>query len=642
MNRDPVKPARTTSILARARAEPSALLLPAAIVVMAAALRLWTIRLDAANPFYDAAVRSMGSSWHNFFFGALDPSGRLAIDKPPVDLWLQVASTKLLGFNRTALALPEALGGIAAVALLYAAVTHACGRVAGGIAALALAVLPVAVLTARSDTMDSLMSALLIGALWTAVVAAGAGAGRRRIVLVLASAALVGAAFDVKLGQALIPLPALALLWWIAARAHRRGALLGAAAVVLVVVAMAWAFTASLTPLSARPFPMGSHDGSIYRAMFVFDGIERLTGTSRLAPSGFGSPPGVGRLLSSGIPHYSVLIGLELLAAVALLVGAGALWTLTRKETLARRGVPATGMLGASIVWLAVGYVLFSSMRALQPRYLETISPALAAVLGIATAYLLAHAHTRRAAWLCAAGLALNAAFAAHACGVGDTGVQICVLATAGALAGLCSEQLRRAPAGAKLVGGPHARATLLTAVSLALLAAPAEASIDLVEERASDANPTGSGSQFSAYLRAHRDGARYEVAAANPLAVVGLIAQDDQPVLVLRSVDGVLVSVSELRRLVGEGAVRYAILPHPCSSGRHCTPTTAWSIRNSVMVRPGLYRYVAPSRQRRVTRSRPAWSRPTAKAFEAVQPRSKPIRPREGRPYRRWTPLER
>jgi hypothetical protein len=97
--------------------------------------------------------------------------------------------------------------------------------------------------------------------------------------------------------------------------------------------------------------------------------------------------------------------------------------------------------------------------------------------------------------------------------------------------------------------------------------------------------------------LRAHRDGARYEAAAANPLSVVGLIAQDAQPVLVMRSVDGILVSVGELRQLVREGAVRYAIIPNPCSSGRHCTPTTAWTVRNATMVRPGLYHYVGPSR---------------------------------------------
>ncbi len=241
--------------------ELRSLALPVAIVAVAAALRLWAIGLDTPNPFYDAAVRSMGLSWHNFFFGALDPSGRLAIDKPPLDLWLQVFSTKLLGFNRTALALPEALGGIAAVALLYAAMARASGRAAGTVAGLALAVLPIAVLTSRSDTMDSLMSALLVAALWSAIVAVQSQKAR----YVLLSAGLVGLAFDVKLTLALVPLPALALLWWGASRSRRRMALFGATTTVLVVVAMAWAFTASPTPLSGRPFPTGSRTGSIYK-----------------------------------------------------------------------------------------------------------------------------------------------------------------------------------------------------------------------------------------------------------------------------------------------------------------------------------------------------------------------------------------
>jgi 4-amino-4-deoxy-L-arabinose transferase-like glycosyltransferase len=517
--------------------------IPVAIVALAALLRLWGIEHDAQNPFYDAAVHSMGLSWHNFFFGALDPSGKLAIDKPPVDLWLQVASTKLLSFDRTALALPEALGGIAAVGLLYGTITRACGRLAGALAALALAVLPIAVLTSRSDTMDSVMSALLIAALWASVVAVHS----RRARYVLLSAALVGVAFDVKLAQALVPLPALALMWWAASRPRRRLALAAATAGVLVVVAMAWAFTASMTPINARPFPMGSHTGSIYRAMFVFDGIERLTGASReLTPYGFSNPPGFGRLLASGQPHYAALIGLELVAVLALLIAAGVLWLIDRDrhpgslagEQAAPTEQTVRWLMASLLVWLATAYLLFSFMGRLQPRYLEAMTPAVAAILGIATAYVLA-----------------------------------------------------------RTAGTPHLRVALLAVVSLALLAGPAEASVDLVEERASDANPTGSGSQYSVYLRAHRDGARYETAAANPLAVVGLIAQDAQPVLVLRSVDGVLVSVSELRQLVREGAVRFVIIPHPCSFGRHCTPTTAWSVRNSVMVRPGLYRYVAPGR---------------------------------------------
>src|SRR5258708_574351 len=81
------------------------------ITDVAAALRFAEIDDVSANPFYDAAVRSMSLSAHNFFFGAFDPGAILSIDKPPLDLWLQVGSVKLFGWNTLALRLPEVLGG---------------------------------------------------------------------------------------------------------------------------------------------------------------------------------------------------------------------------------------------------------------------------------------------------------------------------------------------------------------------------------------------------------------------------------------------------------------------------------------------------------------------------------------------------
>src|SRR6185312_16655958 len=89
------------------------------ITLAAAALRLTQIGKVPPDPFYDAAVRSMTLSWHNFFFGAFEPGASVSIDKPPVDLWLQVVSVKALGFSSTTLKLPEALAGIAAVPLIY-------------------------------------------------------------------------------------------------------------------------------------------------------------------------------------------------------------------------------------------------------------------------------------------------------------------------------------------------------------------------------------------------------------------------------------------------------------------------------------------------------------------------------------------
>jgi 4-amino-4-deoxy-L-arabinose transferase-like glycosyltransferase len=90
----------------------------AAVTILAAVLRFAHLGQVVSDPFYDAAVRSMGLSWHNFFFGAVEPSGAVAIDKPPVDLWLQVISVKLFGFGSTSLKLPEALAGTIAVPML--------------------------------------------------------------------------------------------------------------------------------------------------------------------------------------------------------------------------------------------------------------------------------------------------------------------------------------------------------------------------------------------------------------------------------------------------------------------------------------------------------------------------------------------
>ena len=175
-------------------------------------------RPGSPDPFYDAAVRSMGLSWHNFFFGAFEPGGSVSIDKPPVDLWLQVATVKLVGFSNTSLKLPEALAGTLAVPLLFLAVRRMWSTRAGLAAAVAQAVLPIEVITSRSDTMDGVMMALIVLALYLIVRANERGAR----VWLLAGAAALGIAFDVKLLESLVALPGLAVLacWGCPARAN--------------------------------------------------------------------------------------------------------------------------------------------------------------------------------------------------------------------------------------------------------------------------------------------------------------------------------------------------------------------------------------------------------------------------------------
>src|SRR3954453_973008 len=233
---------------------------PALLVVCAvgAAMRFVNFGAVYTTPFYDAAVRSMSQSWHNFVFGALAPSPQLSIDKPPLDVWLQVASTQLLGFTSVALRLPPAIAGTLSVALLYDLVRRGYGRWAGAAAGLTLAVLPAAVLTSRSDTMDSVMAMLLVLAAWLIVRARP----ERRGAAILAAGAVAGLAFEVKLFEAAVALPGLALLAWLALDTpwRRRLGTLALAGVAFLVVAAAWGVAASLLP-GAHPFPYGSTNG---------------------------------------------------------------------------------------------------------------------------------------------------------------------------------------------------------------------------------------------------------------------------------------------------------------------------------------------------------------------------------------------
>ncbi len=467
------------------------------VLFLACVLRLWKIQDVPGNVFYDAAVRSMAASWHNFFFGALEPSGTVSIDKPPVDLWLQVASTGVLGFGRVGLHLPEVLGGVAACGLLFGALRRPFGFVAALAAALALAVLPVSVLTARSDTMDSVLAALEVGALWLSWRALESG----RMRWSLAAAAVMGLAFNVKLTEMLIALPAMALLWlWAAAPGKRVRAMLASAA-IFVVVALSWTAIASLTPLSGRPFPIGSSNGSIWHVTLVYDGLNRLSSQGATGAAEGGAGPL--RLFSAGPMQYWTIIGIALLATFLLaLVALVVLVTGDRKRLRAAASEPAGRLAVGIVVWVATGLIAFSAMERLQPRYLEAFAPAVCALFGLSLSVL----------WRGGLG---------RPSGLGEP-------TSRGALDSN----------GGRSNGTALASRIALVCVGIGLLTTSLSKDSYIVSRARTDSLLTDfSTPSLSRYLRAHRDGTHYEVASANVNDVIGLIARDDQPVLVLNSV---------------------------------------------------------------------------------------------------------
>jgi 4-amino-4-deoxy-L-arabinose transferase-like glycosyltransferase len=373
---------------ARSRAVAWRLADLALVAALAGALRLAALGGMADDPFYDGAVRSMGLSWHAFLTGAIDPAATVAIDKPPGALWLQVAATKLLGFHALALHLPAAIAGCVAVLALHDALRTLFGRRAAMAGAVALAVLPVAVITARSDTMDAMVAALDAVAL--ALVARAIRGGRAGL-LAFAGLAL-GLTFDVKPFEGLVAAPGLALMAWLGlpcGALRRTGVIVGAGA-VLVVAALAWLAALPVVGGAHLPWAYGSSDGSAWNAALVYDGLGRLGArpdvhATAAALARVPAPPGPLRLLE---PQDGVLvrIGIALVAALAVAALVLALRLPRGLDRAARAGW--WGLLA----WLATGVVLASFQKGLRPRYVEELDPAVAAVLG-AGAVLVARRH---------------------------------------------------------------------------------------------------------------------------------------------------------------------------------------------------------------------------------------------------------
>jgi 4-amino-4-deoxy-L-arabinose transferase-like glycosyltransferase len=259
------------------------------ITLISVFMNYYLLGTNGYGSYYPAAVRSMMDSWHNFFFAAYDPGGFVSIDKPPVGFWLEVASAKLFGFNSVSILLPQALAGVLSVLLLYYLVRRHFGVVAGLLAALALAVSPISVVTNRNDTIDStLVLVLLIGA-WAVLHAADTG----RLRWLLLTAVIVGVGFNIKMLEAYLVVPAYGLLYLLAAPRSiwKRLLHLALAGLLLLVISLSWVVAVDLTPASQRPYVGSTQNNSEITLAFGYNGIQRLLGQSFTNTSTGGSRP---------------------------------------------------------------------------------------------------------------------------------------------------------------------------------------------------------------------------------------------------------------------------------------------------------------------------------------------------------------
>jgi 4-amino-4-deoxy-L-arabinose transferase-like glycosyltransferase len=248
-----------------------------AVLALSATFNVYALAQNGyANAFYSAGVKSMLGSSHDLLFNSFDPGGLVTIDKPPLALWVQVASAKIFGLAPLSLLLPEAIAGTLAVAALYFAMVKPFGRGAALIAASALAVFPAFVAVSRDNGPDPLLILLMTLACMAALRAIANG----RLRPLLIAAILVGLAFNTKTLAAFLVVPPIVLAYLLCAAGTRaaRARRLALAGVAMATVSLVWLAFVDATPAGQRPFVGGSQDNSELSLAFAYNGVGRVGG----------------------------------------------------------------------------------------------------------------------------------------------------------------------------------------------------------------------------------------------------------------------------------------------------------------------------------------------------------------------------
>jgi len=370
--------------LRRARADEPTWVLPAQLGVIALAAIVYLVNLTVsgfANTYYSAAALAASQSWSAWFFGSFDAANFITVDKPPLGTMLMGLSVRMFGLSFWSILLPEALAGVATVALLFVLVRHSFGPVAAVIAGAAMALTPAAVLIFRYNNPDALLTLLLV--LGAGAFLKALEAGRLRWVILAAT--FVGLAFNTKYLQAYLVLPAFATTYAIAAAGslRRRVAGLLVAALTVLISSGWWVLAVELIPAGARPYIGGSTNNSAVQLLLGYDGLGRIFGGSGGPPGGgggggggggFGGVPGLLRMFNSQFGgQISWLIPFAFVALVSGLLLRGR----APRTDVRRAGYLLWGL------WLATHLIVFSFMSGIIHSYYPVaMAPAIAALVG--------------------------------------------------------------------------------------------------------------------------------------------------------------------------------------------------------------------------------------------------------------------
>ncbi|MFT4042101.1 MAG: glycosyltransferase family 39 protein, partial [Gordonia sp. (in: high G+C Gram-positive bacteria)] len=345
-------------------------------------VNLWDLSVNGwANSFYAAAIEAGSKSWKAWFFGSSDMANSITVDKPPASLWLPGISVRIFGLNSWSMLIPNALLGVASVALLYWITRKYLGHWSGILAGTVLALTPVAAMMFRFNNPEALLLLLMIAAVGACLKAVEDG----RIRWMLLVGVFLGFGFLTKQLQVMLIVPAVMLTYfgfgphgWLTRLGHCFAAL-GA----FIVSAGWWLLIVELWPVSSRPWIGGSQHNSILELTLGYNGFGRLNGneTGSVMAGGPGGNGGGGMWGQTGFlrmfePEQGGQIAWLIPSALLLGVAAAVIIGRAKRTDIRRAYLAVWGL------WLLVTMVVFSYMAGIfHSYYTAALAPAVAALL---------------------------------------------------------------------------------------------------------------------------------------------------------------------------------------------------------------------------------------------------------------------
>ena len=557
--------------------------LPVLLVLTGALYLFGALHNDMANSYYAAAVQAASQDWMAWLFGSLDAANYVSVDKPPLATMLMGLSARLFGFSSFSMLLPSVLAGVGSVWLVYGAVKRQFGFASAVIAGSVLAFTPVAALMFGFNNPDAILTLMLTASGYAFLRSLE---GKRPLLWLGLAGLFTGLAFNAKMLQGLMVLPAMVVVYLVFAKPPIVKRLLHVifAGVITTMSMLWWSVLVWLTPAGSRPWVGSTNDNNIWSLIFGYNGFGRLLGGRGggggpggghgPGGAGFGGQTGIFRIFNNDFgPNIAWLL-------VLALAGGGLMLWILRKTPRTNRGRAAVIFW---MLWLLIHIVIFSmTSGVIHPYYVVVMAPAVAALVGISLPFLWG-AYTRRKpyGWLLPVLVSVTAATTVTILGYAGTMTwlmwTIGLLGMMGMIGLLVNLYAPRRWLQNSAIIAAIAACTLaptvytLATVNVAHTGSIPTAGPNSTAMQGSNNETSQANSQLVQYLLEHQNGATWLVAVASANESAAIQLTSGQPVMAVGGFNGsdTPLTLEQFKQLVKTGKVRYyAISSHGRGGG--------------------------------------------------------------------------